>query len=314
MLRDFALKDGHILVKQTGAVIPVNTDFFKEFARGASFAAEVSAIRAARKAKAQFSPVRSTRTKIAFTPIMPYPWYAIWPVCQLAGLDITRNIHDADILFYFEDHEFSEDRLFANEPRPVLNGKCCDIRKSRVAEVFEAVFGYSLRVDPQTYTGPALQKSEKNGVHDGQIVTCPNVTPLEGYVYQRLVDNTLDGDVYTDIRTPIVGGTIPTVYLKHRKASDRFSNDNFKVGLTTAEEQFSHKEQEQIIAFARAMNLDFGGMDVLRDRENGRIYIVDVNKTDMGPPTALPHQNKHEAMNALAAAFGHFVSSTLKQA
>lgn len=46
----------------------------------------------------------------------------------------------------------------------------------------------------------------------------------------------------------------------------------------------SKEEQTRIARFAAAMRLDFKGLDVLRDRGDGRIYIVDANKTDTGPP------------------------------
>ena len=251
------------------------------------------------------------RIRIGFGPVMPLPWYAIWPVAHLAGFDIVKAPAEADILFYFEDSEYTGAQPFAGSNKAILNGRCLDIRKSRVAEVFDDVFGYSLAVDPMTHTGLALQKSERNGVHDGQILPCPYFTPRDGYVYQRLIDNTQDGRTYTDIRTPIVGGTIPAVYLKRRTSSTRFSNDNIEVDLTTAEEQFSTDEQEKIIRFAADMKLDFGGLDVLRDRKDGRIYIVDVNKTDMGPPTALPRHLKLIAMQKLADAFRHFVMTSL---
>ncbi len=312
MLRDFALKDGRIVVKQTGAEILLNSEFIREFARGASFAAEVKAITTARFARAQFSAGRHPRTRICFAPAMPYPWYAIWPVSQLAGMDIVRSPAEADILFYFEDSEFADKLPMQTAGKPVLNGTCLDIRKSTVGRHFEDVFGYSLDVDPMTHSGLALQKSERNGVHDGQILPCPYYTPRKGYVYQRLIDNTEDGRIYTDIRTPIVAGRIPVVYLKRRTSVERFSNDNFRVELTHAAAQFSAEEENKIVAFAAAMNLDFGGLDVLRDRKDGRIYVVDVNKTDMGPPTALPHHDKHMAMNALAKAFRDFVAGQLR--
>ncbi len=310
-LTDFAWRNGRIVVKQTGARIPVTGEFLRDFARGASFAAEVSAISATRHARQRLGRERSQRIRISFAPAMPYPWYAIWAVSHLADLDIVRNPADADILFYFEDSEHVAALPFDAVDLPVLNGACLDIRKSMVAKTFERVFGYALHVDPRTHHGLALRKSERNGVHDGQILPCPYFPSTDGQVYQHLIDNTQDGRIYTDIRTPIVGGNLPTVYLKQRKANARFSNDNFRVVVTSASEQFSADEQRKITIFAQAMNLDFGGMDVLRDRRDGRIYIVDVNKTDMGPPTALPRHDKLVAMRALADSFRDYVTARL---
>ena len=55
--------------------------------------------------------------------------------------------------------------------------------------------------------------------------------------------------------------------------------------------------------FAADLGLDWGGVDVLRDRMSGRIYIVDANKTDMGPPVALKLAAKLRATRRMARAF-----------
>ena len=44
-------------------------------------------------------------------------------------------------------------------------------------------------------------------------------------------------------------------------------------------------------------------MDVLRDRTSGRIFIVDANKTDMGPPVALKLGSKLRGTRRMAKAF-----------
>ncbi|NHK28901.1 hypothetical protein FF098_013345 [Parvularcula flava] len=315
MLNDFSYKNGQLIVKHTGAAIPLDAGFFRDVARVAGFTMEISAISAARAARARLAAQeqRTPRIRIAFAPTMPQVWYAIWPVCHLAGIDIVRDPAQADILFYFDDRETAQGMPAGLPATYMINARCIDIRKSRVAEVFESVFGYSLSIDPFTHSGLALMKSERNGVHDGQITPCPYVVPRKGAVYQRLVDNTTDGRIYTDIRTPVVGGSLPVIYLKQRTSSMRFSNENIKVSLTTADDQFSAEEQSLILAFAREIGLEFGGLDVLRDRRDGRIYIVDVNKTDMGPPTALPRAEKLIAMQKLADAFRAYLGNLLQE-
>ena len=49
--------------------------------------------------------------------------------------------------------------------------------------------------------------------------------------------------------------------------------------------------------------LEWGGVDVLRDNASGKIYIVDANKTDMGPPVALNLGDKLKATRRMAKAF-----------
>ena len=48
------------------------------------------------------------------------------------------------------------------------------------------------------------------------------------------------------------------------------------------------------------MSLDWGALDVLRDRNDGRIYVVDVNKTNIDPPIALPLCDKLSATKRVA--------------
>ena len=115
-----------------------------------------------------------------------------------------------------------------------------------------------------------------------------------------------------DIRTPIVGGkTTPYVFLKKRTRDLRFTNDNHRVDLAAIDAMLSRDEQQKIAAFAAAMRMDFGGLDVLRDRNDGRIYIVDANKTDMGPPSVMRSQDKLTAMRGLADAFAAMVDGAL---
>lgn len=314
MLNYFKLSNGQLLVKETGARINIDNHFMRDVAAVASFTVEVAAIRAARAAKAKIAPKdHRPATRIAFVPTMPQVWYAIWPVCQLAGLEIVRDQSEADILFYFQESECADDGSLSISQEKMINGRCIDVRKSRVAEAFQEVFGYPVAIDPMTYSGLAVMKSERNGVHDGQVMPCPYMTPRAGSVYQRLVNNSTDGRIFTDLYTPVVGGMLPVVYVKQRTAATRFSNDNTRVSLSLADEQLSHEEQDLIVRFAARMGLEFGGLDVLRDEKDGRIYIVDVNKTDMGPPTALPRPEKLIAMQKIADVFRAYIDHALGQ-
>ncbi|MEM1396217.1 MAG: hypothetical protein AAGH38_02065 [Pseudomonadota bacterium] len=306
MFRTFEISGNQLIWKETGIAIPITPDFAKEVVRVASFVGLVQGVRASRVLRG-----REPRAKISFFPRKPRSYYAIWPVCQLADIKIVDNHDDADMHFYFEDVEFLTAPRRPPSNKPALNIGCYDIRKSVVARVFEETFGYGLSVDPKSFDGLCVEKSEGNGRHDGRIVQCPMEQPRSDRVYQRLVDNTFNGIEYIDIRTPIVGGRIPFVYLKRRNKDLRFSNDNHRVDLIDADAMLSQTEQQNILKFAAAMQLDFGGLDVLRDRSTGRIYIVDANKTDMGPPAALTGKQKLKAMKGLADAFSAYVDDVL---
>ena len=68
-------------------------------------------------------------------------------------------------------------------------------------------------------------------------------------------------------------------------------------------------ELDRIEAFTRRMGLDWGGLDILRDRDDGRLYIVDVNKTDLGPVISLSWRDKVRSMRRLAIALEALVTT-----
>jgi len=303
---EFKIDGNQLIARETGAQIPLTTNFFKEALRVAGFIGFIQALRATRVVKG-----REPRAKISFFPKKPHSYYAIWPVCQLADVKIVDDPAEADLHFYFEDREFLTAPLASPTAKPAFNVGCFDIRKSVVTRTFDEVFGYSLSIDPLKHEGLAVEKSELNKKHDGHIIDCPIAEPARDRVYQRLIDNTFDGSEYVDIRAPIVGGAIPFVYLKRRPKDLRFSSEHQRVDIIDTDAMLSKAEQQSIAHYAKAMALDFGGLDVLRNREDGLIYIVDVNKTDMGPPSALSGAGKLKAMRGLADAFAGLVDNHL---
>jgi len=185
---------------------------------------------------------------------------------------------------HFEDTTIRPANTFITSLRnnhKILNAQCLDISKQRVDEVFETVFGYPLAVDPTTYNGPCVRKSNKNAVHDGKIISCPT-EPEPGYVYQKHIDTEQPDGRYMDIRVPIMGSDVPFALKRYKDHSDMFD-------VTTGAELFAtpdvltKEEVANILTFCRTMGLDYGELDVLRDNKDGRIYIVDVNNTPSGP-------------------------------
>ena len=185
----------------------------------------------------------------------------------------------------------------------LINRRATDIRKSRVEAVFAEVTGRTTFVDPLTHIGPAVEKSEQNGTHDGRVVTCPLPAARTGCVYQRVIQNVDDGGRAVDLRIPVVGGAIPLVYVKRRGIGARFSNTNEVADLVPASEVLSAGEIRMIAQFAERFGLDFGELDVLRDAADGGLYIVDVNNTPVGPPNGLPRADAVRAVEVLTVAF-----------
>lgn len=290
---DFEFGRGMVTVKKTGAKLPLEPGLIGDVLSWFPFYFIVESWR--------FKSASRTAPSIWFAPDRPRPWYLIWSVLHAAGIRIAARPEDADAVFYFEDSTTS-DYLPEIDGVRSINRDCASIEKSHVADVFEAVFGYSLSVDPTRWSGPMVAKSEKNGAHDGRIVQGP-CAPQPGHVYQRVIDNRIAGGLVEDLRCPTIGGEIPLVMPKRRKVEERFLNTNDIVDVCETDTVFSAGEQTKLSAFAQAMKLDWGGLDVLRDRSDGRLYVVDVNKTDMGPPIAMSLDNKILVTRRLAETF-----------
>lgn len=297
--RDFEFGWTGLTVRKTGAWVPYSP----------SVLAEVTAWFRYFFAARAIEPI-GPRFTIAFTPERARPWYLIWAVSRIAGARYVKDAAEADVVMHFEDATFSPNAPPARlKPGArLINFGCNDISKTRVAAASLAAFGHRLAVDPAVHVGPAVEKSEINAAHDGRVVQCPTQA-VSGRVYQRLVDNRArDPSVVEDLRTCTLGGKPIVVFIKRRPVTKRFINTNTDVVLRRPEDVFSAEEIEQIGAFTREINLDWGGVDILRDRRDGRLYIVDANKTDMGPPITLNLADKLVATRRLAAAFRDHVA------
>ncbi|WP_417493786.1 hypothetical protein [Maricaulis sp.] len=303
--KDFEFGDGVVTVKKTGARLRLDPGLVGEVLSWFPFYFVVEGWRMRRSSR--------SGPKIWFAPDRPRPWYLIWSVLHAAGARIAKSESEADAVFFFDDSTISG-AVESPASARAINRDCQSIAKSHVGTVFEQCFGYPLNVDPTQFTGELVRKSEANGAHDGQIIQAPCAAE-PGFVYQKLIDNSIAGDLVEDLRCPTVGGRIPLVILKRRARSDRFANSNAGVEVVETHTVLSASEQAQLAAFARAMQLDWGGLDVLRDKSDGRLYVVDVNKTDMGPPIAMAMDDKIRVTKRLAAAFLDFLhpSAALEQ-
>ncbi len=296
-LADFKYRDGKVLIKKTGHVVPANIALAHDVFTWLSFYFLAQSWRTWRFLSGHMRPT------IAFYPDKPRPWYFIWPVMHVAGARLIEETAQADIVFQFDDTT----QTMNGEPvlRPgarLVNFGCDDVSKSRIAEAFEKVAGYALQVDPRSFHGPMVEKSEMNGAHDGRIIEGP-MEPIAGKTYQRVIDNEIEGGLVEDLRCCIVGGEPTISFRKRRPIARRFLNENAEVLLDQPVNCYTSDELAVIRRFAAEIGLDWGGIDVLRDHTSGRIYIVDANKTDMGPPVALKLGDKLKATRQMARAF-----------
>jgi hypothetical protein len=250
---------------------------------------------------------------VLFYPKIPTSGFAIYKICRILNYKMICNKNQpCDLVIDWRcETRRSEDRVLEmiNKKQSVVNYNCRDISKEKVEEVFQGVFVYGSAVDPLVYNGTCVVKSNNNATHDGRVIKCPIEKREEGSVYQKLINNQHDKDYIYDIRVPIIKEKIPCVYLKYRSIHDRFKHI-IKTEVENPAKLFSQEEIEKIIVFAKALHLDYGELDVLRDHDNGLLYIIDANTTPYGPSKIKEFDKKFEALKTLSEAFDEMFFQT----
>ena len=239
-----------------------------------------------------------------FFPSFPSKQMVLYKVFRHLKYNITNNPElPHDIIIYWDDTTYRQPNSLIDsmaETERIINRHSIDISKTYVNQVFEQVFGYSSFVDPCSFHGAMVKKSEINARHDGEIVMGP-VEPRDKYVYQKLIHNLWGDEFVADMRIPVINGEIPLVFVKYKSLSTRFGlfkrNHHKKKNtlLLKTEEILSKDEIIKLKAFCKSSGLDYGELDVLRDNTDGRIYVVDVNNTPTGPP----YMNKQDLKVAM---------------
>ena len=208
---------------------------------------------------------------ILFYPELPTPVNKVYQLCKELGYNMTNDLGQKyNVAFWW-----SYDTISSGITRCILNEGCKDVSKTRVDEIFEQVFGYSTFVDPLTYKGKMVQKSDLQSIHDGKIINKPIKKRVKGQIYQRLIDNRVSDWVIRDLRIFYSDG-ITMVIRKHRNFNKRFKGNSIRSELIPIGKAFTKEEQEKIVEFCVEFGLDFGELDIIRDK-GGKMYIIDVN-------------------------------------
>ncbi len=130
--------------------------------------------RAARRAYKQAREREGHVSKtILFYPEKPKTFHTLYKICAHLGWKITTNPKEHfDTAIFFEDttvRKIPQKLIAVSQHQPVVNLHSTDISKRHIDEVFGEVFGYAMSVDPETYKGTCVRKSDTNAVHDGAI-------------------------------------------------------------------------------------------------------------------------------------------------
>lgn len=220
---------------------------------------------------------------VAFAPEPPRYFHGAYQLCVRLNVDVVP-LRRADVAIHFVDATVRGAPPSGLDAR-AINGGLRDISKRHVNEVHGRIFGYDL--DPEPGAAELVEKSDDNAAHDGRVIDRPSGLP--GVVTQRLVDNRLTDHVVVDHRVCVMNGRIVYDILRLRPVHDRFRHvsANRLALVVEPSGEFSDAEQASMIAMAEAMGADWADLDVLRDRNSGRVYVVDVNGTPAAPSDGL---------------------------
>lgn len=226
------------------------------------------------------------RKTILFYPDTPSSGSRIAQILYFLGYGATNNPkHKFDLAIKWQDTTFSprDDVLcrLAAKNISVVNLECEDISKTYVDQVFRSVFGYSVIVDPLTYTGKCLVKSDLNAQGSGKVISCPIDTVEAGVVYNKLIDNGIGDGLVLNYRVLIFKKVIPFISLRTIPQERRFNGISgaISVRLVQPRDVFSEDEIRKILIFCQKIGLDYGELDILRDKDDKRLYIIDANNT-----------------------------------
>lgn len=213
---------------------------------------------------------------------------------------VTQPFSKTRLGIYFHDSTIHD---VSSLPKNLLiiNKEIYDISKKKVDEIHQNVFGYNTIVDPTTYTGLCVSKSNDNALHDGEIISCPISSTTDGKIYQIIINNQ-EGNLFIDYRVCVMKSEIVIVYKKFKLEDLRFTNDTSKA-IILDHDVIPENIKKKIISFTQNMKAEFCELDVLQDKNTGNWYIIDLNKTPYGPPASLSKIDKNKAVEILSNGF-----------
>jgi hypothetical protein len=226
-------------------------------------------------------------------------------LCARLSLRIGFDPQGDDIVVAWEDRNRIEPHALSRLPLDAINRRCVDVSKSHVDEAWLKVAGYGVAIDPTTAAEPIVVKSELNGNHDGRLLMGPLDGREPGLVYQRLVQSLDENGLVYTTRPVIMGDRVVMAYEARRPYPSWFHGGQTN-GPADPADLYTSGEIDLILRFAAQIGMEYGELDVLRDRPSGRIYVVDANPTPLRPLTMSPEHDE-PVYEVMAAAFTEFL-------
>jgi hypothetical protein len=263
-------------------------------------------LRATALARQHNGRLPSDAPRLDFYPHRPQPRASIVRICRRLGLRIGFTPRAGGIAFAWDPGSWFDPHAAARLPADAINGRCLDVSKSTVDATWAELAGYGVTVDPLVTSGPIVVKSELNGTHDGRLLMGPLARREPGHVYQRLIDSRQDGRIHAT-RALVIAGTIPLAFEKWRPDPNWFHGGSVVQPARPAE-LWSADEIALIVRFCARIGLEYGEVDVLRDNGDGRIYLIDANRTPIRP-IGLAERHDEHVYGVMSDAFAAFLEA-----
>lgn len=233
---------------------------------------------------------KSRPKQILFHPQLPGWKTGIHNILINLEISITDNPSAPFTLaIFWEDRTFRRRRKkldILQDTKKVINYHCTDISKEKVEEVFKQVFGYDLYVDPHATNNRILRKSNFNGRHDGKVIQGPVSERKKDFVYEKVLNNQINDNLFQDLRITYFNGIIPLVSPRFHNKANRFGNTT-KATIEKVENHLTREELKLIRCFCTRLGLEYGDLDLIRNKNDQRLYVVDANPTPTIPPPSV---------------------------
>jgi hypothetical protein len=116
------------------------------------------------------------------------------------------------------------------------------------------------------------------------------------------------GDIYLQSRPVIMRGQIPLMY--EVNFPPRHWHADARMFPARVSDMYSAAEVEMVLAFAAAIGLEYGEIDVLRESATGRLFVIDANPCPVRPHHITP-ADEASMLRGMADAFGEIFAADL---
>ena len=243
---------------------------------------------------------------VNFYPMMPGPNSSLAHVLARLPVRIGNTPRDDELTIAWDTGTWFSPAAAKRLPANAVNRRCLDISKGTVDRIWAETAGYSITVDPRATHGQMVVKPQENGKHGGQVVDGPIDQPRSDMVYQRLVDARIADGRVEQLRLVVWSSRILFTYAKWRAYPNWFTGTELTLP-SESREYISEAEERTVLSFADSIGIEYGELDVLRDRNSGLIYVVDANRTSVRPK-GLPLDKETEAFAPQAEALAQLLA------